>query len=206
MTIGICAAVKTSRICVAPVPRAFAASTPGRWAVRYFMSWLLKPHCAADMKKDPPTVRKTNSIVSSGSFERCAFYGLTINDCRSLRQVFWSNLDLRILQGNLSGETNRESNYNLVSYPFTGRRCSIHGVQETTADGSKRPANNPEQRHNTDLSECKSLCDGGKRERNDQGEHSDTGAYWTSAVDALKVDGKVVKYDEIGAAEEGHEE
>lgn len=111
-------------------------------------------------------------------------------------------MDLRVLQGGLSGETDCGSDQNLVPHPFSRSSRCVHSVQKATADGPNGPANDPEYRHDTDLRECKSLCDGGKCEGNNQGEHSDTRSDRTGVLPALEVDREIVQCNEVGTTEE----
>jgi hypothetical protein len=53
-----------------------AGLSSGRFSAKYLMSWLLKPHWAAEMKKDPPTVRQTrSSVVVSVALTHSGVYG-----------------------------------------------------------------------------------------------------------------------------------
>ena len=65
ITTGTCSGVNAKRICVAPVDRARAGSSSGRFSTKCLMSRLFKPHWAAEMKKEPPMVRQTGTVVVS---------------------------------------------------------------------------------------------------------------------------------------------
>lgn len=59
ITMGTCSGVNAVRISVALVDRARPGLSSDKFWAKYLLSWLLKPHWAAEMKKEPPTVRQT---------------------------------------------------------------------------------------------------------------------------------------------------
>jgi hypothetical protein len=116
------------------------------------------------------------------------------------------HLDLRILQRDLGGESDGEAHDDLEADLFACACRLVHGVKQTTADGTERAADEPEQRHDADLCEREALRDGRKGERDDQGQHADAGADRVGIMDGLEVEREVVEDDEVGAREEDHEE
>jgi hypothetical protein len=56
------------------------------------------------------------------------------------------HLDLRILQRDLGGESDGEAHDDLEADLFACACRLVHGVKQTTADGTERAADEPEQR------------------------------------------------------------
>jgi hypothetical protein len=85
------------------------------------------------MKKEPPIVRQTGKPVVSIAFTRVRAsiaLGLTVDDSSSLRQVLRTDLDLSVLQGDLSRESDCEAYDGLEPNPFPGACRFVHGVEE----------------------------------------------------------------------------
>lgn len=154
------------------------------------------------MKKEPPIVRQTGKPVVSIAFTRVRAsiaLGLTVDDSSSLRQVLRADLDLSVLQGDLSRESDCEAYDDLEPNPFPGACRFVHGVEEAAAYRAERAADEPEERHDADFRESKALRDSGEGEWDDQGQHADTRADRVRVVDGLKVERQVVQDDEVGA-------
>ena len=113
-------------------------------------------------------------------------------------------MNLRIGDRNLESPASHEADQDLVTDPFACVSVGIHSVEQTCADSFQSTTNQPEQRDNADLGQCKALNDSGNGERDDEREHPDTGSDRTSVVDALEVDRQVVEQCEICPSKEEH--